>query len=568
MAVTEHSLSDYGDMRNKPCLPKTTTKTLVSGQAFERAILLSFFSAGENSVFVILAAMIYLNTIQTFAQSTFMPLRKTNAFLNVAIITKDMALFRTASAAFNIRKDVVHVRLAFMDLDLTLPKLVIGSTPSSARRHANPFVMPDGLKKFGFREEFDQKVQEAWNATRQMSLVQRANRITSRIPSLTTSGTIAFHAAKEATANYVPPEPPYVTRHLLMPEFIGHKREIFLLQLMIQKQRAEMASLAAEVEAEKGRFSDAERKITELSEHYKAMTARVEEKVARGRISSEAATKRRMELQKEYSLVRQRTARARGQLAVNRRRLEDYERYVAFVHTVLPDGATAEEFYQDPANLMQELGHMENNTLFLTAQLDQLSETSDRKREDIEADMGAVNGDLAMLTERRRAIPPLGEFAEALNPGTLKMGVQINHELSHLTNLIAQSHARCFGIRGSQNLPAMLMLERMANALDGLFLRLERVNRQYAEAKQKIKDDQRLEQRKIDLAERRNMEQKLKADAAVERAQLPIKRRVGRPSVRRVLPIPANRKDPERFRAARLERERIEQFLYGPELIP
>jgi hypothetical protein len=427
--------------------------------------------------------------------------------------------------------------------------------------------MPEGLRKFGFREELEPQVQEAWNATRQMSLVQRADRVTSRVPSLTTSGTVAFHAAKIAASNYAPPEPPNVTRHMFMPEFIGQKRQIFMLELMIQKCRAEMAKLADEVEAEKKRFSDAEREISEASDKYKVTTVRVEASVARGRVSSDAAAKRRMELQKEYSMTRQRTALFRAQIAVKRRRLEDYQRYAVFEGTVLPEGVTEKDFYKDPRNLMQELRHIENNTMSLVGHLDRLGETVEKNCEAIDADIAAVSHDLALLTERRKTLPPMGEFSESLTSATVKLGDQIDSELAYLTKLVAHSHVHCLGSKASQNLPALLMLERIANALDNWFLKLDHVDSQYAVAKQKIKDEQRLEQRKLDAAERRSIEQKLKADAAVERAQLPIKKRTGRPPVRRTLPITVSRKDPERFRAARLERERIERFLYGPELI-
>jgi hypothetical protein len=427
--------------------------------------------------------------------------------------------------------------------------------------------MPEGSDKFNFREDLDYQLEEEWNTTRQRSLVQRAGRVTPRVPSLTSSGTVAFHAAKTAASKYAPPEPPKATRHMLMPEFVSQKREIFLIGLMINRRRAEIAGLAAEAEAEKARFSDAKRKIVELGDQYKATTARLEAGVARGRISAEAARKRRIELQKEYTQVHQRTALFRKQIAANRRRVEDYHRYVAFVRTIVPDGVGVEHFYKDPANMTQELRHMQDSIVILIGQLERLGHTFDKNCQAIGADLTATTTNLTVLTKQREALPSSSEFTSALNPATIRHGEQIESELVHLTKLVAHSHAYCFGGAESDLLPALLMLERIANALDDLFLRLEHVDDEYAEAKQKIHDEQRLEQRKLDLAARRTLEQKLKADAAVERAQLPIKKRTGRPSVRRMLPIAMNRRDPARDRAARLERERLEGVLYGPDLI-
>jgi hypothetical protein len=91
------------------------------------------------------------------------------------------------------------------------------------------------------------------------------------------------------------------------------------------------------------------------------------------------------------------------------------------------------------------------------------------------------------------------------------------------------------------------------------------VKPQFAEAKQKKKDEARFEQQRAAMAEKKAAEQKLKYDQAVERAQKPIKKRTGRPPVRRMLPITIQRTDPEKLSAEQFERERIEKLLYGEE---
>jgi hypothetical protein len=58
-------------------------------------------------------------------------------------------------------------------------------------------------------------------------------------------------------------------------------------------------------------------------------------------------------------------------------------------------------------------------------------------------------------------------------------------------------------------------------------------------------------------------DQKLKYEQALERAQMPIKKRTDRPPVKRMLPITAKPVDPEKSLTDQIKRERIETLLYG-----
>jgi hypothetical protein len=176
--------------------------------------------------------------------------------------------------------------------------------------------------------------------------------------------------------------------------------------------------------------------------------------------------------------------------------------------------------------------------------------------------LSRVNADLTEITGKLDSVPPVADFAETMTIMDVKRTEGIDGELASLRAMIASVHECCFGATG-KTIPKLLMVERIETGLENLYARFTGVSPAFADAKQTKKDAKRLEQHKLDSAERKVAGQKLKIDAGIERAQMPIIRRTGRPLIRRMLPITIAQKDPERSRAERRERERIERLLYG-----
>ncbi|MDR0689852.1 MAG: hypothetical protein LBG08_06265, partial [Spirochaetaceae bacterium] len=155
------------------------------------------------------------------------------------------------------------------------------------------------------------------------------------------------------------------------------------------------------------------------------------------------------------------------------------------------------------------------------------------------------------------------EFKGTLTDGSLKRNEKIEKDLQYFSELIGKIYEKCIG--KAKGLSALLMLERIESAIESLYDRLAKVKPEFIEIKQKKRDEERSEQHRLAMAEKKEAEQRLKYEQAVERAQMPIKRRTGRPKVRRMLPIAIHQFDPEKLSAERLERERIERLLYQPE---
>jgi hypothetical protein len=72
-----------------------------------------------------------------------------------------------------------------------------------------------------------------------VSLVQRVTRDSAMIPSLVPQEFLRDLVAppSEETVNPVLPDPPGLSRQLRMSDFVNDKREVFLLEVMIQRNR-------------------------------------------------------------------------------------------------------------------------------------------------------------------------------------------------------------------------------------------------------------------------------------------------------------------------------------------
>jgi hypothetical protein len=226
-----------------------------------------------------------------------------------------------------------------------------------------------------------------------------------------------------------------------------------------------------------------------------------------------------------------------------------------------PDGYGS-DFFSDPSVLIRELDHVQAGTLFLLRQRESLGIKVESGIANVNELLAQVDVDLDEMTAKQSEVPPIELFSEAVTASDAKRAEETDSELARLRVMIAKVHEKCFAVGGG-TMPALLMLERIETGLENLYARLAKVSPAFAEAKQKKKDAERLEQYKVAVAERKAAEQKLKIDAAIERAQMPIVRRTGRPPVKRMLPIAVVQKDPERSRAERRERERIGRLLYG-----
>jgi hypothetical protein len=124
-----------------------------------------------------------------------------------------------------------------------------------------------------------------------------------------------------------------------------------------------------------------------------------------------------------------------------------------------PEGHSPEYFYQNPGNLVQELGHMDETNLFLVRECEALETQIERDFKRVDADINVTEEGLAEMQTLNEKIPVLSEFTDTLNEGSIKLSERIEEEFVFLTGKICETHERCIG--NTRGMPALLMLERI-----------------------------------------------------------------------------------------------------------
>ena len=441
--------------------------------------------------------------------------------------------------------------------------------PRSARRYHNPFVMPEGSDRFGYREEENRIAREDQLRTFQMSLVQRTDAMKPKVPSLLTKTVRQPSSSRTSDSSPreikpVPPESPRGKKRMRTADFVSEKREIFLLQLIIDRKNKEIRKLEDMARAEEKSMNDAEMRIVETSNEYKMTSAQVEAALARARKSSEAATKKRVELQKELRCEQQTVAIIRSEIIKNEDLIEAYRGYNEFLHSIVPPGRKYEEYFNEPKDLLRYFDDMEQENLFLLDQYQNRQEEIRKSQDFYDSSVVQYDGDYNVMKKKLEELPEVKEEQLELKEGNIRDSEYIDNELVRLHNIIMKTFQKCFG--GTANISTMTMLEILESAMEDLYERVEYIKPSFRNEKMAVIDKKRHIQEMRDEADRKEAEQHEKMLKAIARAKKPMVRKTGRPIRGRMLPNMFKKKDEEAERLRMLEKQRIEELLYGPDL--
>lgn len=443
--------------------------------------------------------------------------------------------------------------------------------PRSARRYVNPFVMPEGSDRFGYREEENKQQKEELAKIQQMTLVQRTDRLQPSVPGLV-NRTIRPHEPKTARSNQsapreikpITPESPNVVKSMRMTEFVAEKREVFLIQLIIDRKNKEVQRLNNQIKSEEAQLQDTEMKIVETSNEYKMTSAQIEASLARARKSSESATKKRVELQKELRCQQQTVSLIRSDIMKNEDLLENYKQCKEFLEYIKPDYANFDDYFKGPEVLIKHFDDMEQENLFLLDQYQNRQEEIAKDQKKFDKDLIESSQLLNQVSKKVDSLPYVEVEDLQLCPGNVQMSGEIDAETAKLTELIKKTFFHCFGKPSTDT--AISMLELIEKAMDDLYAKAQHVKPSFRDEKMMIKDKQRHLQEIRDEADRKEAMQHEKMMKAYEKAKQPIKRKSGRPIPRRMLPNMFVKKDEEAEKRRAEERQRIDNLLYGPDL--
>ena len=456
------------------------------------------------------------------------------------------------------------------DLDRPLPDLIKSrdmsvSTGPVHTRSTNPFTLPDAVDSFGFREQNKLELSLKRRSMRQMTLVQRAEAEKPKVPPCSTQKTrsnsvLSTHSFSNSQGSSVRYE-----KHPRVPEFIQQKREIYILQMLIDKKNKEIQKLSSLMKNEESDIVQKEQRIEKESQAVKFMTTKSEARLARARKKAENAARKRVELQKKHKQVATSCATIRSEIFKNEETLETYTTYRDFLAELVPKGKEMFEYFNSPKVLLDDIAFSENNNLFIIDRCEYIGDNVEAGCDKVKKSLNETEKDINAVDAQHEKFlklhPPEPEVQD-LSEENAKYTQGIDDELLRLTELVRKTYFKC--LNKDSDVSALLMLEDIEKQLHILQTKILLVDPAFIEEKQTIKDRERRDQQRKEKQEKLEIEQANKMKHTLERANRPIKKRMGRPIYGRVKLMKHEKKDEEKSGRQKMEQQRIEELLYGP----
>lgn len=425
------------------------------------------------------------------------------------------------------------------------------------RPYTNPFRMSQPSEMFGFKEAKMLREREARSSLLSMSLVQRTNLLQPKIPPCKSQQqTISRASNNVSNATTISRREGKEARSQRITEFIQSKREVYMTQLLIDMKTQEINRLKKEESESEKEFSESEAEISKTGEKYKYLTAKIEEELGKARKAQELAILEHVTLQQRQKRQKLAIEIMKSEISKNEETLEYYKTYQEFIASF-----NDEHLMENPDNLINEFTQIENENLFLIRECDYFQKAlngSEIPKENLIHEVETSLAKMEELVAKRdltaSKIPPKPEISDD----------HIVNEMKMLAELIQKTFYNCFKM--DSDIPPISKLEKIENTMEGMYKALEMVNPKFIAEKQSKFDKDRRELMRIQQQQEKERIQQEKKEQALERANKPIKRKMGRPVMGRSLPLHYHKSDNEALLRQLAEQQAMENFLFGPAL--
>lgn len=430
-------------------------------------------------------------------------------------------------------------------------------------RPQNPFKIDDSAILFGSKEVESEQKRKKMEMIKNLSLVERQSLLKPQTPtSRVTSVNRSILSRSELASQCSRRKREKQKRAQRMTEFIRNKREVYLTQLLIDQKNEEIQKINEEIANREKVVEQREVNFQQTMQKIKSSSQKIESMLVKCKRAAESATSTRVDLQKQYKMISNNISNIKADLNKKGELIESYITYRDFLNMITPEGYNTFDYYNTPDKLLEKFSDMENDNIILVQLCDKILESDSSTRQKI----------LAELREADNAIMRVGNIRnlpEVIDTEVQQRMCQDNMdkcdmELADIEKKVKKTFLNC--LRDKSDLRPLVMLERISEALEGFYLKTETVDpsflvNAYLEKEKQRRDENRKIAQKIKekLLEDKKMQ-------ALERANKPIKKRVGRPLVSKVRFTKVKRNDDEKVKLNLIEKQRIENLLFGPDI--
>lgn len=349
-------------------------------------------------------------------------------------------------------------------------------------------------------------------------------------------------------------------RKKTMNEFCEEKRYIYKLQLFIDRKLKELRSLEQEQQRTEKEYSDRSQQIDDLADEFKRATIQIEAAVARHRKLADMAARTTIEQKNTLKQSLQETQMLKSDIVKNEEAKETMTRYREFLEVFCPEDIELMKYFDRPDVLLEELHQIENQNLFIIQHCQHIEDmiaVFTKPHLDSIAEVDLTNEQLKSV---RKEIIEVAEFVGKFTPIQQKGLDEMDREYDTVLGLVKNCFESCFKLEKADLRP-LVMLERIENELERMYLLEDRVAPEFMAYKKGIQDKEKREIQRKQKQAQQEAEQQRKIQQALERAIKPTYHRYGRAVVPRVIPVKEKKKDLSEKEKQRLWEEAQEQKL-------
>ena len=420
-------------------------------------------------------------------------------------------------------------------------------------RRDNPFYIPPVSELLAGRGEQRIKTLQRKDLVKSLSLAERSEFNKPNIPDVVRSSRRSSTRSSARSERRKGNESKQRGR---ISEFIASKREIYLMQMLMDRKNREIRKIDRLIQNEEAKYNEQEQIIDEMSTNLKIQNTRAEASLAKARKKAENAVRLRVEATKKFKMFQIQVANIKQEITKNEELLESYREYYKFLASITPDNKEMMDYYRKPEDLLRELERIEMDNLFIIKQCQAFTEMEKRGTNSVEGDLIRTEEAIVQMKKDLADLKDVEEFnLEAPSSAAL------DSQLEYFRRRIGQLYIKCY--HKDSDLTPIGMLEKLENDMETMYRKINLIDPIFVWEKQTSIDKIRREKIRLRKQELKEEEQRLKTEQALERATKPIKRRTGRPLYSRTTPIRIHKVSESKRQEQLLEQQRLEHFLYG-----
>lgn len=436
------------------------------------------------------------------------------------------------------------------------------------QRSPNPFKLPSRIEAFGFKEQNKKQLHEEREKMRKMTLLQRTDSLKPSIPPCiiqkSRSNSVMSRNRDYTSTSNTSSTPQMFEKHTRTTEFIQQKREIYIMQMVIDKKSDEIKKIENEIKKSEIELVRREQKIEQELQDVKLQTTKCEIRLARARKKAEDATRHRVELIKKVKQVSNSVAIMNSEIFKNEDLLESYHRYDNFLRGLTPDDKNIFEYFTNPSVLIEDMTDIENKNLAMIKACHYYSNLLKKGKKVIQSELDSTENTIEKLNDDIEICHKdeiVDDTFDSKSEQNKKRLETVEEELERLILHIRKTYMNCLKKEFNHN--PISMLEEVECTLHDLQIKLNLVDPSFINEKQIIKDKERREEQRREKQILQEIEQAKKMRQALERATKPIKKKTGRPIIERSKLVKLEKKDDQLLIRQRQEQQRLEKLLYG-----